>query len=273
MDKSMQQKVALTTAYFPAHGCLADMGCGSGKGSFDLACLHGGLHVIGIDVAAESVAYAQAQYQRENLAYRVGDIAEPLFPPGSLDGALNSSVWHHLTSFNGFSLREVERALHSQTAALRPGGVLIVRDFVVPRGPAEVLLDLPDGDGTGAAAGDVASAPATALSTAALFERFAAGFRSSQNPSAPVPFSRQPDSGPSWRRYRVGLRHVAEFLLRKDYREHWEAELREEYLFFSQAEYEAALRRHDLRVVLSVETHAPVELRRRRVPRGGRAAC
>ena len=30
MDKSMQQKVALTTAFFPPIGTLVDMGCGSG---------------------------------------------------------------------------------------------------------------------------------------------------------------------------------------------------------------------------------------------------
>lgn len=250
MDKSMQQKVALTTAFFPVRGRLADMGCGSGKGSYDLACLHSGLTVVGVDVAAESVAYAQASYRRANLEYRVGDIADPLFPTGSLDGALNSSVWHHLTSYNGFALREVRRCLVSQTAALRPGGVLIVRDFVVPRGPAEVLLDLPANDGA-------SEGPVEGLSTAALFERFLAGFRSSQNPDGPVPCRRLADSGPGWRRYRLAHRAAAEFVLRKDYRSHWDAELREEYLFFSQPEYEEALRRHDLRVVLSVELRNP----------------
>ena len=47
MDKSMQQKVALTTAHlalttahFPSSGRVADMGSGSGRGTYDLACLH-----------------------------------------------------------------------------------------------------------------------------------------------------------------------------------------------------------------------------------------
>lgn len=192
MDRSMQQKVALTTAFFPVHGVLADMGCGSGAGSYDLACLHDGLNVIGVDVAAESVAYAQSRYRRANLEYRIGDIADPLFPPGSIDGILNSSVWHHLTSFNGFALTQVERCLANQTAALRPGGVLIVRDFVIPRGPKEVLLDVPENDADDAASASHSTDPAEVqrlgrLSTAALLEHFAAKWRSSQNPDRPLP--------------------------------------------------------------------------------------
>ena len=37
----MQQKVALTTAHFPSRGRVADMGSGSGRGTYDLACLYG----------------------------------------------------------------------------------------------------------------------------------------------------------------------------------------------------------------------------------------
>jgi len=253
MDRSMQQKVALTTAYFPVHGVLADMGCGSGSGSFDLACLHQDLVVIGVDVAPESVDHARAHYQRPNLQYRLGDIADPLFPPESLDGILNSSVFHHLTSFNGFALNEVRRALDNQTAALKPGGVLIIRDFVIPRGASEVLLDLPARDG---ARSDLGSSPSD-LSTAALFERFAAEWRSSQNLDRSVPYRRIGSLRPGWVRYQLSHRAACEFVLRKDYRQHWEAECREEYTYFSQAEFEAELRQRELRLLLSVELRNP----------------
>lgn len=250
MDKSMQQKVALTTAFFPPSGTLCDMGSGSGSGSFDLASLFSGLRVIGVDIAEQSVEYARAHYQRANLSYQQGDIADPLFAPGSVDGILNSSVWHHLTSFNGFSHREVERALRHQAAALREGGVLVVRDFVVPRFPETVWLDLPNGDGT--PDGEVST-----LSTAALFARFCVQFRSSQNLDGPVPYQALPSPQPGWSRFLVAGRAAAEFLLHKDYRGDWDAECREEYTFFSQAEYETAFRRHQLRIVLSVELHNP----------------
>ena len=52
----------------------------------------------------KAVEYARAHYQRANLCYQQGDIADPLFAPGSVDGILNSSVWHRLTSFNGFPI-------------------------------------------------------------------------------------------------------------------------------------------------------------------------
>lgn len=254
MDRSMQQKVALTTAYFPARGVLADMGSGSGAGSFDLASLHSDLHVIGVDIAPESIEYAKAHYQCPNLEYRLGDIAEPIFPPESLDGVLNSSVFHHLTSFNGFALDAVRRSLDSQTAALRPGGVLIVRDFVVPSGPAEVLLDLPERDG-------LAESPDPSafeqLSSAALFERFARDWRSSQNRTGPVPFKRIGAVRPGWVRYQLASRAACEFVLRKDYRSHWAAECREEYTYFSQTEFEAELRSRELRVLISIELRNP----------------
>ncbi len=260
MDRSMQQKVALTTAFFPVHGVLADMGCGSGAGSYDLACLHDGLQVIGVDVAAESVAYAQSRYQRPNLEYRIGDIADPIFPPGSIDGILNSSVWHHLTSFNGFALTQVERCLANQTAALRPGGVLIVRDFVIPRGPQEVLLDVPEND-AGNAASTAHDSDAVRklkrLSTAELLEHFAAIWRSSQNPDRPLPLHRLGSVRPGWTRYRIAHRAAAEFVLHKDYRSDFVAECREEYTFWSQAEYEKALRASGLRIVVSVELRNP----------------
>ncbi|MBM4381477.1 MAG: hypothetical protein FJ086_19585, partial [Deltaproteobacteria bacterium] len=45
MDRSMRQKVALVSAYFPTRGRVADMGSGSGTGSRDLAALYPGLEV------------------------------------------------------------------------------------------------------------------------------------------------------------------------------------------------------------------------------------
>ena len=88
------------------------------------------------------LAISSATYQRENLRYQVGDISDPLFPDGSLDGILDSSVLHHVTSFNGFSLKRVTDLLNHQVASLKTGGVLIIRDFVIPRGPATVELEL-----------------------------------------------------------------------------------------------------------------------------------
>lgn len=247
MDSSMLQKVALTTAHFPPTGTLADMGSGSGRGTFDLASMATGLTLVGVDIDPKTVELARRTYARDNLRFVEGDIAGALFAPGSLDGVLDSSVLHHVTSFNGFSRDALERALDHQVAALRDGGVLVIRDFVIPRGPERVWLELRADDGAD-------EGPVTSLSTAALFERFVATFRcSTGRPS--VARREAPRAGV--RRFDVTHRLAAEFVLRKDYRDHWDAELREEYTYYSQAEFERALSARGLRVVTSVELHNP----------------
>src|SRR5258708_8082648 len=80
MDSSIQQKVALTTAHFPVKGRIADMGSGSGRGTFDLASLYQGLELVGVDINPISVERASHQFQRPNLSYTVGDISEAVFP-------------------------------------------------------------------------------------------------------------------------------------------------------------------------------------------------
>ncbi len=243
MDASMQQKVALTTAHFPVRGRIADMGSGSGRGTYDLACLHGGLALIGVDINPVSVELSTRHFQRPNLSYVVGDIAEPVFPAESLDGILDSSVLHHVTSFNDFDVRRVFATLDNQVAQLKTGGVIIIRDFVIPDGPEQVYLDLPETDGSPAGGGE--------LCTAALFELFAHNWRSSVNRANPVPFTRTESARRGFVRYKLSLRAAAEFVLRKDYRADWAAEILEEYTYLSQSEFEAAFRARGLRIVIS----------------------
>ena len=244
MDASMQQKVALTTAHFPVRGRIADMGSGSGRGTYDLACLYGGLELIGVDINPVSVERSGRQFQRPNLSYVVGDIAEMVFPQESLDGVLDSSVLHHVTSFNDFDVKRVLTTLDNQVAQIKTGGVIIIRDFVIPDGPEQVYLELPDMDGS-------AQGSPTELSTAALFELFAENWRSSVNRDTAVPFTRSKSSHPGFVRYQISLRAAAEFVLRKDYRADWETEILEEYTYLSQAEFESAFRSRGLRIVVS----------------------
>lgn len=256
MDRSMRHKIALTTSFFPTSGTVVDMGSGSGSGSFDLASLYTGLSVIGVDVSEAAVAHARATFRRPNLSFRLGDIADPLFPPGSIDGILNSSVLHHVTSFNGFSTERLSHLFDNQCASLREGGILVVRDFVVPAGPEHVLLDLPADDGAD-------SGEPIDLSTAALFERFIRTFRSAAYPSGGAPLERIRSSRPDRARYRTSLRLATEFALRKDYRDSWEVELREEYLYYSQDQFERALEGRGLRIVLSKPLYNPWILKHR----------
>jgi SAM-dependent methyltransferase len=250
MDASMRQKVALTAAHLLCEGRVADMGMGSGQGSEALAALYPRLHVIGVDIDPTVVALAGERFRRPNLEFVTGDIARPVFPPDSLDGIFDSSVLHHVTSYAGYRHENAADALEAQVAQLRPGGVLVVRDFLDP-GPGAVWLDVPADDGR---QGDD---PRTA-STAALLERFSREFRalasapgfSLERVGAPSPPPR-----PGWRRYRLSHKHAAEFVLRKDYRQDWEAEVKEEYTYFTQRDFEALFARLGLRVLASLPLH------------------
>ena len=145
----------------------------------------------------------------------------------------DSSVLHHVTSFNEFSVARVYLTPDRQVAQLKPGGVIIVRDFVIPDGPETVYLDLSATDG--AAAGAIPE-----LSGSALFEHFSATWRSSVNHDEPVPFRRLPSTHPGFVRYEVALRAATEFVLRKDYRADWATEALEEYTYFTQSDFESA---------------------------------
>lgn len=250
MDASMQQKVALTTAHFPTSGTVVDMGSGSGRGTFDLASLHPELALVGVDINPTAVATAAAMYQRPNLRYIAGDIADALFPDDSVDGILDSSVLHHVTSFNGYGTARLETCLDHQVRALRTDGVLIIRDFVVPDGPDEVALSLRDDDGA-------ADGPIAGLSTWALWRRYAATVAHGRYRAGELPWSDLGADGAGWRRIRLGLRDAQEFLLRKDYRSDWDVELLEEYTYWTHAGFVAALSRRGLRVVTAAPIRNP----------------
>ncbi|HEX8249990.1 MAG TPA: methyltransferase domain-containing protein, partial [Pyrinomonadaceae bacterium] len=251
MDASMQQKIALTTAHFPTRGLIADMGSGSGRGTFDLAQLYHNLELVGVDINPVSVEQSARKYQAANLKFAVGDISDRVFQENSLDGILNSSVLHHITSFNDYDIRQITRTLHNQVAQLKTGGTLIIRDFVVPEGGEEtIFLDLPCEDGD--AAGEIAS-----LSSAALFEVFARDFRSSVNRDHAVAYVKLASPRSGFVRFETKMRAAAEFVLRKDYRRDWDAELIEEYTYFSQSDFEQAFRRSGLRTTVSVPLWNP----------------
>lgn len=234
MDKSMRQKIALVTAHFPPGGRIVDMGCGSGSGSYDLARLYPRAEVVGVDISPQSVEYARGKYQSPNLSFSLGDIKDPLFPADSCDAILDCSVIHHVTSFNGFSLDPVRTLFDNQVRALRNGGILAIRDFVVPGPPRQVVLELPDADGM-----------------APWFERFAKEFKSSLYPKGGVAYEELKPTSAGWRRFALDHRTATEFVLRKDYQADWAVEILEEYTYLDQPSFERELAQRGLKIMLS----------------------
>jgi SAM-dependent methyltransferase len=238
MDAAMRQKVALTAAHLPCQGRVADMGMGSGSGSYALAALYPRLQVVGVDVNPTMVEVAGQNYRLPNLEFRVGDISQPCFEPGYLDAIVNSSVLHHVTSYNGYAYDRAASALEAQVAQLAPGGCLIVRDFLAP-GPGQVELRIPQ-------------------ALKALWITFAAQFRALlPAPQRGFAYEELEPDERGWCRLRVERRLAVEFLLRKDYLEDWDQEIQEEYTYFTQIDFEQLFARLGLRVLVSTPLHNP----------------
>ena len=254
----MKQKVALTAAHLLGAGRVADMGMGSGSGSEAIAALYPGLDVVGVDVNPTMVELARQRYRRSNLSFITGDIASEVLAPESCDGIVNSSVLHHVTSFNGYQHRRAADALNVQVKALRMGGVLIVRDFVDAAVASDqtVMLDLPHDDGDPTADADCASR----LSTADLLRQFGREFRSlSGSPGFELIESpaAEPPLEPGRTRFLLSMKLAQEFILRKDYRRDWDTEVQEEYTYFTQEQFEAEYARLGLRVLASTPIWNP----------------
>ncbi|MCM2316363.1 MAG: methyltransferase domain-containing protein, partial [Thermoanaerobaculia bacterium] len=262
MDASMKQKIALTAAHLLSSGRVADMGMGSGSGSEALAALYPSLDVVGVDINPTMVELASKKYALPNLSFITGDIATRCFDDASLDGIFDSSVLHHVTTFNGYDHEAAARALEVQSRQLRDHGVLIVRDFVDP-GEGDVLLDVRGDDG------DDSDDPSR-CSSAALLRRFAREFRPLAAPPLVPGFALEEVPGtpdcpilPGFRRFALTLKLAAEFILRKDYRADWATEVLEEYTYFTQQEFETICARLGLRLLASAPIRNPWIVRNR----------
>jgi len=232
MDTTMRQKLAFVGAHFllDPGSRIADMGCGSGSGTYQLALFNPQLHVIGVDINPESVRIAREKFKLPNLAFLVGDAAQPIFADDPLDGILSSSTLHHVYTFNGYSRDAVRQALASHLQCLRHEGVFVLRDFVSPATDAYVLLEL---------AHDASREPAASeLSDADLLTTFARTARPLDKRCGPGFFLEEIDPrNPGTRLFRLPHKWAAEFVLRKDYRSHWDVELFEEYTYFTADEF------------------------------------
>lgn len=250
MEKSSLQKAAYAALARP--GQIVDLGTGSGIAARDLAVLFPTSKVIGIDLDPSMVRYAQEHYDLQNLRYALGNAEAKNFADDSLDTIFMSSTAHHLTSYGTgtFDVQHVRNSIAAAHAQLKPGGLFILRDFLIPDGPKYVVLDLPATDGSNAGT-------PKELSSAALFEKFARDFRSSLHPKGGVPYRKLEGAQTGWQRFKVLYRDAAEFLLRKDYRDHYDAEIKEEYTFMSQRDFESSFRAAGFRVLHSAPIYNP----------------
>lgn len=101
-----------------AGSSMLDVACGKGRHSKTLASL--GFDVTGIDISADSIAYAK-QFEKENLQFFVHDMRLPAWV-NYFDYAFN-----FFTSFGYFNTRrEHDDAIRTITKSIRSGGRFVI---------------------------------------------------------------------------------------------------------------------------------------------------
>ncbi|MCR0985078.1 class I SAM-dependent methyltransferase [Roseomonas populi] len=241
MDASLDQKAAFLSAHLVTDpgARILDLGCGSGALSARMAALAPGARVVGIDIDAGTIAQAAALHDLPNLEFRVGDAAAAQEPA---DAVVSCSLLHHVYTYapRPYDETAAEAALRAHLASLRPGGLLVLRDFCRDGAPGETcVLELPGEE------------------NAALLRDFAARARPLDPLGAGFPLEELGEAGDGWLRFRLHRHWAAEFLLRKDYREDWEAELREEYAFWPLRRFAEVVEGAGARVVRAAEVRNP----------------
>ncbi len=254
MDASMDQKAAFLAAHLVTGpgARILDLGCGSGALSARMAALAPEADVVGIDIDADTIAQAASMHALPNLAFRAGDAAAV---QDAADAVVSCSLLHHVYTYAGRPYDEAaaEAALRAHVASLRPGGLLVVRDFCRDGALGETcLLDLAD--------------PADG----ALLRDFAVRARPLDPLGGGFPLEELGLTADGWHRFRLHRHWSAEFLLRKDYREDWEAELREEYAFWPLRRFAEIVEQSGARVVRAAEIRNPWVVRHRFLGRARR---
>lgn len=109
---------------------LSALSLGSGSGSREMAWAETGKfgRILGIDISKERVAGARSMFAKTPYAgiveFVVGDVMRHRFENEVFDVVIAEGILHHLTP--------VELALDNISAAMKPGGILVVNEYVGP---------------------------------------------------------------------------------------------------------------------------------------------
>jgi SAM-dependent methyltransferase len=236
---------ALAHLFLEPGSRVIDMGSRDGSMVYTMSVLAPNMHFIGVDKNADTIQKSKENYQRPNLEFRHGDVLGDVLPENSVDAIICSFVLHEIFSNSGFNQRLVRQTLRQCQKYLKPGGLLLVRDYAEPDMPdAMVYLEMPDTPSLG-------DGPET-MSEPDLLAWYSEYATMRDDPSGSGFFLEEvPSRFPRTRLFRLPHKWAYEFIMRKDQRSQLRDELPKEYTFFSEREYHKTINTLGLRVLYS----------------------
>jgi ubiquinone/menaquinone biosynthesis C-methylase UbiE len=124
------RRLTVDNAFIKPGDSVLDVGCGTGEVTLLAKTRAKAGKVYGIDPAPEMIAVARKKAARKKLDidFRVGVIESLPFPDSSIDVVTSSLMMHHLPEdLKVRGLAEIYRVL-------KPGGRLLIADFMRPTG-------------------------------------------------------------------------------------------------------------------------------------------
>lgn len=124
------RKMTVEQALIKPGDTVLDVGCGTGEVTLWAKAYAKDGNVYGIDPAPEMITVARSKATRKSLEidFRVGVIESLPFPDASIDVVTSSLMMHHLPEdLKVRGLAEIYRVL-------KPGGRLLIADFLRPTG-------------------------------------------------------------------------------------------------------------------------------------------
>jgi ubiquinone/menaquinone biosynthesis C-methylase UbiE len=115
-------------ANLPEGGRIADVGCGTGTLSIDLANSNPNIEIVGVDGDLDALSRAQAKPDARRVRWVHGFAGDLPLENGSVDSLVMTLLLHHLDP------DEKHRALTEAHRVMRPGGLLHIADWGRPQG-------------------------------------------------------------------------------------------------------------------------------------------
>jgi hypothetical protein len=243
-------------------GKIVDEGCADAALLVPIARDFPDSDLIGIEITGEFIAQCRERQRRGDFGgtythFHQRNLMEDIFEPDSIDTTICNSTVHELWSY-GQQEKTVREYLARKFKQTRRGGRIIIRDVVAPESAdSSIWLWCDDADGSNEnvmatfASPDLLRKHLDGLSTAARFLRFTHDFlramREKGQRGPAVTYCEKQHGGLKF--FGTTLKWAAEFLLKKDYTDSWDCEMKEEFTYWSFSQWATELKSAGFEVV------------------------